>query len=95
MPEAGEVVTLKSGGPHMIITYVFRDTEGSREKFAAMKGMGAGDVTVEWQQQIGEDKFKTKKDSFKSAMLIYADGTPLPSSGGGDDDDDDDDDDDW
>ena len=93
MPEAGEVVMLKSGGPHMIITYVFKDSEGSREKFAAMKGLAAGDVTCEWQHQINEDTFKTKKESFKSAMLVYADGTPLPASeGGGDDDDDDDDD---
>lgn len=89
MPKVGEAVRLKSGGPKMIITYVFSDGEGSREKFAAMKGMGAGDVTCEWQQEIGEDQFKTKRESFKAAMLIYDNGIPLPSGGGGDDDDDD------
>jgi len=89
MPKAGEAVRLKSGGPDMIITYVFKDGEGSREKFAAMKGLGAGDVTCEWQHQIGEDKFKTLKESFKAAMLVYAEsGKPLPAGGGGDDDDD-------
>lgn len=76
----------------MIITYVFTDGEGSREKFAAMKGLGAGDVTCEWQQLIKPpDSFKLMKESFKSAMLVYLDGTPLPAGGGDDDDDDDDD----
>lgn len=91
MPNAGEVVRLKSGGPDMIITYVFKDSEGSREKFAAMKGLGAGDVTCEWQHQIKEDTFRLMKESFKAAMLVYTDGTPLPAGGGDDDDDDDDD----
>lgn len=90
MPTAGEVVRLKSGGPNMIITYVFKDGEGSREKFAAMKGLGAGDVTCEWQHQINQDNFKTIKESFKAAMLVYENGAPLPAGGGDDDDDDDD-----
>ena len=38
MPKAGEVVRLKSGDPEMIISYVFIVVEGSREKFAAIKG---------------------------------------------------------
>jgi len=89
MPEAGETVMLKSGGPPMIITYVFKDGEGTKEKAAAMKGFGPGDCVCEWQHQIGEDKFKTKRETFKAAMLKYPDGSPLPAGGGGDDDDDD------
>lgn len=78
MPTAGEVVRLKSGGPDMIIIYVFKDEEGSREKLAMIKGFGPGDVTCEWQHQINEDNFKNKKESFKAATLVYTDGTPLP-----------------
>lgn len=80
---------LKSGGPQMIILYVFGESEGARDKTAAMKGFGPGDCLCEWQHQIGEDNFKTYKESFKAAMLKYPDGTPLPvGEGGGDDDDD-------
>lgn len=92
MAEPGEVVRLKSGGPDMVITYVFKDGEGSREKFAAMKGFSAGDMTCEWQHKIGEDKFKTMKESFKAAMLVYQNGTPVGEGGGGGGADDDDDD---
>ncbi len=89
MPKAGEVVKLKSGGPDLVINYVFSENEGIKEKGAAMKGFVAGDCICEWQMQIGEDKFKTKRESFKAAMLMYLDGTPLPTSEGGGDDDDD------
>ncbi|BDS09770.1 DUF2158 domain-containing protein [Aureispira anguillae] len=78
MPAVGDVVRLKSGGPDMIIIYVFQDGEGSRDKLGAIKGFGPGDVTCEWQQQINEDNFKNKKESFKAATLVYTDGTPLP-----------------
>lgn len=74
MPEIGEVVRLKSGGPDMIITYVYQETEGTREKMALMKGFNAGDVTCEWQQVINEDNIRTKKDSFKAASIVYLDG---------------------
>ncbi len=94
MPKPGEVVMLKSGGPLMIINYVFKGGDGTKEKLAAMKGFGEGDCICEWQMQINEDNFKTKKETFKAAMLVYDNGEPLPSGGGGGDDDDDDDD-DW
>lgn len=75
MPKIGEVVRLKSGGPDMIITYVYKDTEGMKEKMAALKGFEAGDVQCEWQQIINEDNVRTKKESFKAAMLVYNDGS--------------------
>ncbi|CAA6804883.1 MAG: Unknown protein [uncultured Aureispira sp.] len=74
MPEIGEVVRLKSGGPDMVITYVYQETEGSREKMALMKGFGPGDLACEWQQVINENNVRTKKESFKAASVVYLDG---------------------
>ena len=90
MPKEGEIVLLKSGGPPMIIYYVYKDDEGSKEKMGAMKGFGPGDCICEWQHHIDEDNVKVMRESFKASMLIYDDGSPLPVGGGGDDDDDDD-----
>jgi uncharacterized protein YodC (DUF2158 family) len=78
MPKVGEVVRLKSGGPDMIITYVYKDNEGTREKMALLKGFNPGDVMCEWQQVINEDNVRIKKESFKAATLIYADGSLVP-----------------
>lgn len=78
MPKKGEVVRLKSGGPDMIITYVYQDNEGAREKMALMKGFNAGDVFCEWQHVINEDNIKVKKESFKAATLVYTDGSLVP-----------------
>ncbi len=91
MAKEGDIVILKSGGPNMVITYVFKDSEGAREKSAAIKGFKAGDVICEWKHYIDDSNFKTHKETFKAAMLINEDGSPLPSDGGGGDDDDDDD----
>ena len=88
MPERGEIVMLKSGGPMMTITYVFKNADGAREKAANMKGFNIGDCVCEWEHIINEDSKRKMKSSFKSAMLMYSDGTPLPASEGGDDDDD-------
>jgi uncharacterized protein YodC (DUF2158 family) len=77
MPEIGEVIRLKSGGPDMVITYVYQETEGTREKMALMKGFNAGDVVCEWQQIINEDNIRTKKDSFKATTVVYLDGRPV------------------
>jgi|VirMetMinimDraft_7_1064189.scaffolds.fasta_scaffold72946_2 uncharacterized protein YodC (DUF2158 family) len=75
MPAIGEVIRLKSGGPDMVITYVYQENEGSREKHATMKGFGPGDVACEWQQVINEDNIRTKKESFKAATVVYLDGS--------------------
>lgn len=77
MAKAGEIVLLKSGGPNMVVLYVFGESEGTRDKTAAMKGFTEGDCLCEWQHQIGEDKFKTYKESFKASMLMYPDGKAL------------------
>ncbi|WMX13460.1 MULTISPECIES: DUF2158 domain-containing protein [unclassified Aureispira] len=77
MPEIGEVVRLKSGGPDMVITYVYQENEGSREKLALMKGFGPGDIACEWQQVINEENIRTKKESFKAATVVYLDGRPV------------------
>lgn len=79
MPEVGEVVRLKSGGPDMVITYIYQESEGSREKLAAMKGFGPGDLACEWQQVINEDNVRTKKESFKITTVVYADGRVISS----------------
>lgn len=79
MPKIGEVVRLKSGGPDMIVVYVYQDNEGMREKMAAMKGFNPGDVQCEWQQVINEDNIRTRKESFKTAMLVYTDGRSVPT----------------
>lgn len=79
MPEVGEVVRLKSGGPDMVIIYVYKESEGVKEKMAAMKGFGPGDVQCEWQQVINEDNIRIRKESFRSAMLVYQDGTLVPT----------------
>lgn len=89
MPERGEIVMLKSGGPMMTITYVFTNADGAREKAAVMKGFNIGDCACEWEHIINEDSKRMMRSSFKSSMLMYADGTPLPAAEGGDDDDDD------
>ncbi len=79
MHKVGDVVVLKSGGPEMIINHIFGDTEGSKDKAAAMKGFAEGDCSCEWQEQIGEDKFRSKKESFKAVMLKDVNGRPLGS----------------
>ncbi|MCH2046581.1 MAG: DUF2158 domain-containing protein [Saprospiraceae bacterium] len=75
----------------MVVTYVLRGEDGSREKAAALKGFQEGDVVCEWQHIIAEDKIKTMRETFKAATLKYPNGIALSGgSGGGDDDDDDD-----
>jgi uncharacterized protein YodC (DUF2158 family) len=98
MPDKGDIVILKSGGPNMVVSYVLRAGEGSREKAARMKGFKKGDIVCEYQQLLPDGKYKTITSTFKAVCLKHPDGrfvAEQSAGGGGDDDDDDDDDDDW
>ena len=96
MPDKGDIVILKSGGPNMVVSYVLRGGEGSREKAARMKGFKKGDIVCEYQQLLPDGKYKTITNTFKAVCLKYPDGRFVAEqSAGGDDDDDVDDDDDW
>ena len=96
MVSIGDIVVLKSGGPDMTVTYVLRGGEGAREKAAAMKGFGKGDVVVEYMQLDNEGNGRRMVQTFKAATLVTIDGNPLGGGGGGKKKkDDDDDDDDW
>jgi hypothetical protein len=93
MVEIGDIVVLKSGGPDMSVTYVLKGGEGAREKAAAMKGFGKGDVVVEYQETDVNGNTRRVVQSFKAATLVDVNGNPLVGGGGGkkkkDDDDDD------
>ena len=65
---------LKSGGPMMTITYVFTNAEqpksGNNERFQDRRLRLNGNI-------INEDSKRMMRASFKSSMLMYADGTHL------------------
>lgn len=90
MVKIGDVVLLKSGGPEMIVTYIFTG-RSSRDKVAFMKGFKKGDMTCEWQQDLPKGKKKTVRRSFKAITLMFPNGEPVAVAGEEDDDDDDDD----
>lgn len=93
MPEIGDVVRLKSGGPDLVITYILMGNS-TRDKAAELRGFKKGDVVCEWQMEMPDGKTQNKSQTFKAVMLLDLNGRPL-AAGGGDDDDDDDDDDDF
>jgi uncharacterized protein YodC (DUF2158 family) len=97
MADKGDIVILKSGGPNMVVSYVIKSGDGSREKAARMKGFKKGDIVCEYQQMMPNGQMKTITNTFKAVCLKFPDGRFVAeqSAGGGDDDDDDDDDDDW
>ena len=100
MAEKDEIVLLKSGGPQMVITYVIKSGDGSREKAARMKGFKKGDIVCEYQQEMPNGQMKTITNTFKAVCLKYPDGRFVAEQSAckdddDDDDDEDDDDDDW
>ena len=95
MAEKGDIVLLKSGSPNMVVSYVLKGGEGSREKAARMKGFKKGDIVCEYQQLMPDGKHKLITNTFKAVCLKYPDGKFVAEQSDSDDDDDDDDDDDW
>lgn len=76
MVEAGDIVILKSGGPEMVVDYVFQG-DGTREKAAALKGFQEGDMGCSWQQILPNGSTKVMRESFKAATLKFPDGSPV------------------
>ena len=74
MPEIGEIVMLKSGGPEMIISYILNSGDGSREKAARMKGFKKGDIVCEYQQTLPNGQTKLITNTFKAVCLKYPNG---------------------
>jgi uncharacterized protein YodC (DUF2158 family) len=74
MPEIGEIVLLKSGGPEMIISYILNAGDGSREKAARMKGFKKGDIVCEYQQTLPTGQTKLITNTFKAVCLKYPNG---------------------
>ncbi len=89
MAEKGEVVILKSGGPEMVVSYVLKAGDGSREKAARMKGFKKGDIVCEYQQQLPNGQTKLITNTFKAVCLKYKDGKAVAEAGASEDDDDD------
>ena len=44
MADKGDIVILKSGGPNMVVSYVLKSGDGSREKAARMNRFTKGDI---------------------------------------------------
>lgn len=97
MAEKGDIVLLKSGGPNMVVNYVLKAGDGSRERAARMKGFKKGDIVCEYQQLLPNGQYKTITNTFKAVCLKFPDGKFVAEQSDSDDgdDDDDDDDDDW
>jgi uncharacterized protein YodC (DUF2158 family) len=74
MPEIGEIVMLKSGGPEMIVSYILNSGDGSREKAARMKGFKKGDIVCEYQQTLSNGQTKLVTNTFKAVCLKYPNG---------------------
>jgi uncharacterized protein YodC (DUF2158 family) len=91
MAEKGEVVILKSGGPEMIVSYVLKAGDGSREKAARMKGFKKGDIVCEYQQQLPNGQMKLITNTFKAVCLKYKDGKAVAEAGADNKEEDDDD----
>lgn len=93
MAKKGDIVLLKSGGPEMLVTYVLKGGEGSREKAARMKGFKQDDIVCEYQTELPNGQTRKITNTFKAVCLKFKDGSFVKDQS--DDDGDDDDDDDW
>jgi uncharacterized protein YodC (DUF2158 family) len=76
MVDAEDIVRLKSGGPDMVVEYVFQD-DGTREKAAVLRGFAEGDVVAIWQQELPNGSTKTMRETFKAVCLVDAKGKPI------------------
>ncbi len=76
MVDVDDIVRLKSGGPDMVVEYVFQD-DGSREKAAALRGFAEGDVVCTWQHTLPTGSSKVMRETFKAATLVDDTGNPI------------------
>jgi uncharacterized protein YodC (DUF2158 family) len=69
MVDVDDIVRLKSGGPDMVVEYVFQD-DGTREKAAFLRGFAEGDVVCTWQHILPTGSTKVMREAFKAATLV-------------------------